>query len=76
MNVLKRVFRLRPAPTLAQLTRRERQVLELVAAGDTNKMIALKLSTSESTVKNHCTSIYRKLNVRNRVGAATVYSKQ
>jgi len=56
------------------LTRREQQVLELIAMGNTNKEIGLKLGISEQTVKNHVNSIYRKLGVRNRAQAASTYT--
>ena len=52
------------------LTERERQILELVAGGDSNKEIAARLSLSEKTVKHHMTNILQKLQVRNRVEAA------
>jgi DNA-binding NarL/FixJ family response regulator len=52
------------------LTERERQILEGVAAGDSNKEIAAQLSLSEKTVKHHMTNILQKLQVRNRVEAA------
>jgi DNA-binding NarL/FixJ family response regulator len=55
---------------LADLTARERQVLELVAAGLSNKRVGLKLDLHEKTVKHHMTRILAKLNVRNRTEAA------
>jgi DNA-binding NarL/FixJ family response regulator len=55
---------------LEVLTERERQILEGVAAGDSNKEIAAQLSLSEKTVKHHMTNILQKLQVRNRVEAA------
>jgi DNA-binding NarL/FixJ family response regulator len=58
------------ASPLADLTERERQILELVAGGDSNKEIASHLSLSEKTVKHHMTNILQKLQVRNRVEAA------
>jgi two-component system nitrate/nitrite response regulator NarL len=59
----------RPHP-IAELTGRERQVLELVAAGLSNKRIGLKLDLHEKTVKHHMTNILAKLNVANRTEAA------
>lgn len=56
----------RPAPEGA-LSDREREVLELVALGTTNRGIAAALSIAENTVKNHVKSILEKLHVRNRV---------
>jgi DNA-binding NarL/FixJ family response regulator len=58
------------ASPLAVLTDRERQILERVAAGDSNKEIAAQLHVSEKTVKHHMTNILQKLQVRNRVEAA------
>ena len=58
------------ADPLADLTERERQILERVAAGDSNKEIAAQLDLSEKTVKHHMTNILQKLQVRNRVEAA------
>ena len=52
-----------------RLTDREKQILELVKQGDTNKTVAKKLGITERTVKNHCTCIYLKLDVINRVQA-------
>jgi DNA-binding NarL/FixJ family response regulator len=51
------------------LSPRELQVLELVAAGRTNKEIALQLDISNQTVKNHVSSILRKLAVNDRTQA-------
>lgn len=55
-----------------RLTARELQVLALIAAGDSNKLIARKLGISTSTVKNHVHSILRKLDVSRRA-EATVF---
>lgn len=51
------------------LTDRELDVLRLVARGFPNREIAAHLNRSERTVKFHLTSIYRKLDVKNRTGA-------
>jgi DNA-binding NarL/FixJ family response regulator len=59
-----------PPSPLEGLTERERQILERVAAGDSNKEIAAQLFVSEKTVKHHMTNILQKLQVRNRVEAA------
>jgi DNA-binding NarL/FixJ family response regulator len=55
------------------LSPREIEVLELVAAGRTNKEIAAKLAISNQTVKNHISSILRKLAVNDRT-QAVVYA--
>jgi len=55
---------------LAQLTRREREVLELVAQGFSNKEIAKALVITTNTVKRHLKSIFEKLEVHTRAGAA------
>lgn len=52
-----------------ELSERERQVLALVAAGATNREIALELHLSPHTVKEYASSLYRKLEVRNRLEA-------
>jgi DNA-binding NarL/FixJ family response regulator len=52
------------------LTGREREILEQVAAGRSNKQIAADLWLSEQTIKYHLTNVYRKLNVGSRTEAA------
>lgn len=54
------------------LTDRERQVLELVAQGQTNKEIAASLSIAENTVRAHLRNILDKLHVHNRLQAAAL----
>lgn len=51
------------------LSQREIEVLELVAAGTTNREIAAKLFISEATVKTHLLHLYRKLGVTDRAAA-------
>lgn len=53
------------------LTQRETQVLQLVAEGRTNYMIATELLLSERTVQRHVSNIFAKLGVRSRTQAAT-----
>lgn len=55
---------------LASLTRREEEILKLVAAGNSNKEVARRLDLQEKTIKHHMTRILQKLNVRNRTEAA------
>ncbi|QOY36577.1 response regulator [Anaerobacillus isosaccharinicus] len=49
------------------LSKREQEVLELVAKGNTNKQISIELTISEYTVKNHLKNIMHKLHLENRV---------
>lgn len=60
----------REAGPFDELTPRERQVLELVAAGQSNAEIGSQLHLAEKTVKHHMTNILAKLQVRSRVEAA------
>ena len=53
-----------------KLTRREKDVLTLLVHGSSNKNVADVMFISEKTVKNHLTSIFRKLGVRDRTQAA------
>jgi two-component system response regulator DesR len=55
-----------PAPLLSE---REREVLDLIAAGSTNREIASTLYLSPHTVKEHTSALYRKLGARNRAEA-------
>ena len=55
---------------LQEMTAREREVLALVAAGLSNKLIARRLGITEATVKAHLTHIYRRIGVDSRVQAA------
>jgi two-component system response regulator DesR len=63
------VFDTPVAPSAPRLTMREREVLELVAAGLTNAEIAAELELSPNTVKEHASSMFRKLGARNRADA-------
>lgn len=60
----------RPETPLDGLTRREHQILSLIATGRSNKEIARSLDLSEKTVKHYVTNVLQKLQVRNRVEAA------
>ncbi|MGE0350752.1 response regulator [Hydrogenophaga sp.] len=55
---------------LALLSAREREILDLIAHGDSNKHIARKLDIAETTVKIHVQHILRKLHITSRVQAA------
>jgi DNA-binding NarL/FixJ family response regulator len=52
------------------LSGREIQVLQLIAAGSSNRQIAETLVIAEGTVKNHVTHILEKMGVRDRTQAA------
>jgi two-component system response regulator DevR len=63
-----------PAPRASydesDLTRREKEILRLVAEGHSNAKLAKMLWVTEQTVKFHLSNVYRKLNVSNRTEAA------
>lgn len=65
-----------PSSPLEELTPREREILEGLAAGLSNKEIGEKLFLSEKTVKHYMTNILQKLQVRNRVEAALLAQKE
>jgi len=69
----KRILRaaLNGGPVLPVLTRREKEVLELVARGDTSAQVGRALHITERTVNNHIENIFRKLEVNTRTAAAT-----
>lgn len=67
------IFRVRPPepkPSHPSLTTRELEILQLVAAGESNKAIARHLELSEKSVKRYMTHIMQKIQVRNRLQAA------
>lgn len=66
----KRLERKQVSKGLDELSKRELQVLELIAQGHFNKEIAEKLFISEKTVKNHVSSIFKKISVSDRTQAA------
>jgi DNA-binding NarL/FixJ family response regulator len=55
---------------MPSLTRRELEILQLVAEGHTNTAMASMLWVTEQTIKFHLSNIYRKLNVSNRTEAS------
>jgi DNA-binding NarL/FixJ family response regulator len=57
------------SPIVAALSKRELDVLRLIAAGQSNREIADALGTAEATVKNQASSIFSKLGVRDRTRA-------
>jgi DNA-binding NarL/FixJ family response regulator len=72
-RVLRGIDRIAPAFEASSLpepvTKREREVLRLMAAGFSNKEIADALGAAEGTIKNHASSIFSKLGVRDRTRA-------
>jgi two-component system response regulator DesR len=63
------VFREMEEPPANRLSEREREVLDLIASGATNREIAESLHISPWTVKEYTGGVYRKLGVRNRTEA-------
>jgi two-component system nitrate/nitrite response regulator NarL len=59
---------------LKQLTEREREILQLLAGGESNKSIAKTLGISNDTVKQHVRHILNKLNLTSRVEAAVLFA--
>ena len=55
---------------ISKLTKREKQILNCVACGMSNKEIAFECNISERTVKNHLSSIFLKIEVSDRTQAA------
>jgi DNA-binding NarL/FixJ family response regulator len=60
----------------SSLTRREIDVLQLIAAGNSNKLVADRLSITEDTVKAHVKSILSKLGANDRTHAVTIAVKR
>ena len=59
----------RIAPAFANLSQREHEVLDLIAAGESNTAIAARLALSEKTVRNNVSAILTKLQVTDRSAA-------
>jgi DNA-binding NarL/FixJ family response regulator len=80
-NLLKEFQRLAPGGAssgsrLEALTERETDILRLVSTGASNKEIAATLYLSEKTVKNYLSTIFKKLQLNDRVQAATYAVRQ
>ena len=60
---------------LSSLSERQRDVLELLAAGESNKEIGRNLNISAATVKAHLEALFRRLDVKNRTQAAMYYTR-
>lgn len=65
-----------PKNSLKLLTEREREILQLLSRGESNKAIAQTLSISYDTVKQHVRHILTKLNLSSRVKAAVLFTEQ
>ncbi|ENF7819028.1 response regulator transcription factor [Enterobacter soli] len=65
----------RPQQELSSLSERQREVLKLLAAGETNKEISRTLNISTGTVKAHLEALFRRLDVKNRTQAALFYTR-
>lgn len=76
-SVRQHILHRRPeTDVFATLTDRERDVLQWIATGMSNKQIAAQLFISEETVKVHIRNLLRKLNVHSRVAATVLYLAQ
>lgn len=62
--------------SLKLLTEREREILQLLSRGESNKAIAITLKISYDTVKQHVRHILNKLNLSSRVKAAVLFTKE
>jgi DNA-binding NarL/FixJ family response regulator len=60
---------------LSSLSERQREVLKLLAAGESNKEISRTLNISTGTVKAHLEALFRRLDVKNRTQAALFYTR-
>ncbi|GAA4077315.1 LuxR C-terminal-related transcriptional regulator [Nonomuraea sp. NPDC050663] len=58
------------------LSKREAEVMELIALGQSNGQIAERLFLSEKTVKNHVNRIYSKLGVDSRITAIDLWKRR
>ena len=74
-GLLRELSKPQASDPLAELSNRERQVLELVAGGLSNQEIGLKLGLAEKTIKHYMSNILTKLQVRSRVEAALVAAR-
>lgn len=61
---------------LKHLSQRQREILSLLASGESNKQISRTLNISAGTVKAHLESLYRRLDVKNRTQAAMLLNQQ
>ena len=64
-----------PGPMFDRLTRQEREVVALLAAGLSNRAIGDRLHLAEKTVKNYLTNVFRKMSVSSRTEAAVIAAR-
>ncbi len=69
-RLVKEISRSNQKQAMIKLTRREHDIINLLVKGSSNKDMAERMYISEKTVKNHLTSIFRKLGVKDRTQAA------
>ncbi len=74
-EMLVSLTRERAPDPLQELTAREREILELIGTGLTNREIGARLALTEKTIKHYVTNILQKLQVRSRVEAALLASR-
>ncbi len=70
--VAERTSNVEPTDAASSLTRRQREIFNLLAEGKSNRQIAYDIGISEHTVRVHMTAILRSLGVRNRTQAAVM----
>jgi DNA-binding NarL/FixJ family response regulator len=75
-EMLALLTRSRAPDPLQELTDREREILGLIGTGLTNREIGQRISLSEKTIKHYVTNILQKLQVRSRVEAALLASRE
>lgn len=63
-------------PPLERLTRREAEVVELLALGLSNKAISAQLGIAVATVRVHCVNAFEKMGVDNRTQAAVAHVRR
>lgn len=75
-GILREMTTVQSVDPIDDLTTRERDILELVAEGRTNREIGEELYLAEKTVKHYMTNVLQKLHVRSRVEAALLAQKR
>ena len=73
-KVIKAFMQSQNIPRLSELTKRENEVLQLLATDLSVKQVAEKMLLSNHTIKKHLRNIYTKLHVNNRIGAVNKFN--